>query len=90
MPSQASPHPQFQGGVCRELAGIRSLERHKTCGSWLACDAGDRVWQVNRGDAIASKPAPTVSGRRLPRAGQHQALRAPQNLWELACLRYRR
>ena len=32
---------------------------HKTCGSWLACDASDAVYQVKRSDAIASKPAPT-------------------------------
>ncbi|MDE4515678.1 hypothetical protein C7A07_09955 [Pseudomonas fragi] len=35
------------------------LKRHKTCGSWLACDAGASVCQTNRGDAVASKPAPT-------------------------------
>ena len=29
------------------------------CGSWLACDAGASVYQVDRGDAIAGKPAPT-------------------------------
>ncbi|RTY03757.1 hypothetical protein EJ576_01080 [Pseudomonas sp. C 49-2] len=29
------------------------------CGSWLACDAGGAVFQSNRGDAIAGKPAPT-------------------------------
>ncbi|KAB0465112.1 hypothetical protein F7R12_30255 [Pseudomonas tolaasii] len=29
------------------------------CGSWLACDAGTSVHQVNPGDAIAGKPAPT-------------------------------
>ncbi|TLG89198.1 hypothetical protein FEM54_23050 [Pseudomonas edaphica] len=29
------------------------------CGSWLACDANTSVYQVNRVDAIAGKPAPT-------------------------------
>ncbi|KAB0475463.1 hypothetical protein F7R12_12995 [Pseudomonas tolaasii] len=29
------------------------------CGSWLACDAGTSVYQVDQGDAIAGKPAPT-------------------------------
>jgi hypothetical protein len=29
------------------------------CGSWLASDAGNSVFQKNRGDAIAGKPAPT-------------------------------
>jgi len=26
-----------------------------TCASWLACDAGNSVYQVHRGDAIAGK-----------------------------------
>ncbi|PAA22222.1 hypothetical protein CJU73_22265 [Pseudomonas fragi] len=30
-----------------------------TCGSWLACDADNTVWQVHRSDTIAGKPAPT-------------------------------
>ncbi|OPA92446.1 hypothetical protein BFW87_17710 [Pseudomonas fluorescens] len=30
------------------------------CGSWLACDADTSVFQPDRGDAIAGKPAPTV------------------------------
>ncbi|AUO24058.1 hypothetical protein C0058_19460 [Pseudomonas sp. NC02] len=29
------------------------------CGSWLACDADNSVFQIHRGDAIAGKPAPT-------------------------------
>ncbi|PRW84068.1 hypothetical protein C7A10_29825 [Pseudomonas fluorescens] len=29
------------------------------CGSWLACDTGNSVYQRHRGDAIAGKPAPT-------------------------------
>jgi hypothetical protein len=52
-----------------------------TCGSWLACDAGDAVWQVHRSDAIASKPAPTKD----PAKPQDSAGNA--DLWELACLR---
>ncbi|WP_457413765.1 hypothetical protein [Pseudomonas sp. SDO524_S393] len=31
----------------------------KICGSGLACDANNSVYQVYRGDAIAGKPAPT-------------------------------
>ncbi|PNB03479.1 hypothetical protein C1X27_08970 [Pseudomonas sp. MPR-AND1B] len=39
------------------------LNRAKTkCGSWLACDADTSVVQLNRGDAIAGKPAPTLFG----------------------------
>ena len=59
LPSRASPLPQC---------------RRKSSGSWLACDAGTGGCQENRGDAIASKPAPTMS---------------PQVQWELACLRCR-
>ncbi|OZO04489.1 hypothetical protein B7453_10835 [Pseudomonas sp. IB20] len=29
-------------------------------GSWLACDADDSVFQLDRGDAIAGTPAPTL------------------------------
>ncbi|PIB68281.1 hypothetical protein AOA62_04855 [Pseudomonas sp. 2995-3] len=36
-----------------------SLKRGQ-CGSWLACDAGNSVYQLDRGEAIAGKPAPTV------------------------------
>ncbi|TVT92402.1 hypothetical protein FPT15_05145 [Pseudomonas sp. RGB] len=32
-----------------------------SCGSWLACDAGTAVYQSRHWDAIAGKPAPTVS-----------------------------
>ncbi len=31
-----------------------------SCGNWLACDASDAVFELNRVDAIASKPAPTI------------------------------
>ena len=43
------------------LASHNVLGHHKTCGSWLACDASDTVWLVNRSDPIASKPDPTWS-----------------------------
>ncbi|VFB20978.1 Uncharacterised protein [Pseudomonas fragi] len=59
MPSRASPLPQCH---------------RKSSGSWFACDAGTGVCQANRGDAIASKPAPTMS---------------PQIQWELVRLRCR-
>ncbi|EPJ95032.1 hypothetical protein CF149_06699 [Pseudomonas psychrophila] len=29
-------------------------------GDWLACEAGNAIKLTPRGDAIASKPAPTV------------------------------
>ncbi len=32
------------------------------CGSWLACDAGNSVYQAQPVDAIAGKPAPTLIG----------------------------
>ena len=58
IPSRASPLPQSS------VAGPEFWEHCKTCGSWLACDAGDALSQINRGAAIASKPAPTeFSGR---------------------------
>ena len=57
-------------------------QHRKNCGNWLACDAGDAVWQVHRSDAIASKPAPTKD------PAKPQVLLVMQNLWELACLRY--
>ena len=31
-----------------------------SCGNWLDCDASDAVFELNRADAIASKPAPTI------------------------------
>ncbi|MDE4514822.1 hypothetical protein EU514_13600 [Pseudomonas fragi] len=34
----------------------------KSCGSWLACDAGDGGCQAYRGHPFASKPAPTMGG----------------------------
>ncbi|OYU08489.1 MAG: hypothetical protein CFE47_04900 [Pseudomonas sp. PGPPP1] len=36
------------------------LLRRLKCGSWLACDAGTSVYQADRGEAIAGKPAPTL------------------------------
>ena len=53
MPSRASPLPQ----VCAEWC-----ERRIPCRSWLACDADAAVFQPNRVDAIAGKPAPTGVG----------------------------
>ncbi|PRW97315.1 hypothetical protein C7A07_16985 [Pseudomonas fragi] len=52
-----------------------------TCGSRLACDANTAVCLLNRRDAIAGKPAPTMAG------GELQIMCAPHYLWELACLR---
>ncbi|PAA31994.1 hypothetical protein CJU73_02935 [Pseudomonas fragi] len=71
MPSRASPLPP----VCAEWC-----ERRIPCGSWLACDTDAAVFQPNRVDAIAGKPAPT---------GMCRMVRAPHTLWELACLRCR-
>ena len=55
--------PGTSRGCHREQARSHRHSRicvqHRTCRSWLACDAGDAVCQVHRGDAIASKPAPT-------------------------------
>ena len=39
------------------------VKQHKTCGSWLACDASDAVCLAILGDAIAGKPAPTKAVR---------------------------
>ena len=49
----------------RQACSHRFCSAHKIrarrvrCGSGLARDAGGKVWQANRGDAIAGKPAPT-------------------------------
>ena len=43
-------------------ANLSFGEHCSTCGSWLACDASDAVFELNRVDAIASKPAPTIKG----------------------------
>ncbi|MPQ83468.1 hypothetical protein F0170_05375 [Pseudomonas sp. MAFF 730085] len=43
--------------MCTNASGRRPPFK---CGRGLACDAGDSVFQLNRGDAIAGKPAPTV------------------------------
>ena len=50
----ASKLPQIKG------ANLSFGEHCSTCGSWLACDASDAVFELNRVDAIASKPAPTI------------------------------
>ena len=48
----------------RQACSHRFCSAHKIrarrvrCGSGLARDAGGKVWQANRGDAIAGKPAP--------------------------------
>ena len=75
IPSRASPLPQ------KILPNRSFCWQCITCGSWLACDAGDAVWPAHRRDAIASKPAPTKDPVKP------QVLLAMQNLWELACLR---
>ncbi len=54
-----------------------------SCGSWRACDAGTAVFQLNRDDAIAGKPAPTFgpgailnqSSRALTDFGERRRLR---------------
>ncbi|AYG09121.1 hypothetical protein D7M10_19520 [Pseudomonas fluorescens] len=38
-----------------------SSRTQNPCRSGLACDAGTAVYQEDRGDAIAGKPAPTQS-----------------------------
>ncbi|MDE4516665.1 hypothetical protein C7A07_19970 [Pseudomonas fragi] len=45
-------HGQWRGYAA---CGVDRL----TCGSGLARDPGDAILQLQRGDAIASKPAPT-------------------------------
>ena len=47
--------------------------RGAICGSGLAHDAGSAVFQSNRVDAIASKPAPTEGGGRLSVQGLREA-----------------
>ena len=56
----ASKLPQKKG------ANLSFGEHCSTCGSWLACDASDAVFELNRVDAIAGKPAPTI--KRLTRS----------------------
>ena len=43
-----------------------------SCGNWLDCDASDAVFELNRVDAIASKPAPTI--KRLIRSARTAVL----------------
>ena len=45
-------------------ANLSFGEHCSTCGSWLACDASDAVFELNRVDAIAGKPAPTKKGEK--------------------------
>ncbi|MEB0189663.1 hypothetical protein QN410_34005, partial [Pseudomonas sp. Bout1] len=47
---------QVHGGLKADLS-VKS--QGKICRSWLAGDAGNSVFQIHRGDAIAGKPAPT-------------------------------
>jgi hypothetical protein len=47
---------QEHGGLKADLSVKSQI---KSCRSWLAGDAGDSVFQIHRGDAIAGKPAPT-------------------------------
>lgn len=44
-------------GICNAVMQV--LARLLFCGSRLACDSGDAVYQLPRVDAIASRPAPT-------------------------------
>ncbi|XCY74883.1 hypothetical protein QLG25_31465 [Pseudomonas sp. CBR-F] len=62
------------GKACSEMphddsGGKRLLSGEDQCGSWLACDAGAAVYQEDRGDAIAGKPAPTEKPARTIRGG---------------------
>ncbi|MEB0183601.1 hypothetical protein QN410_02855, partial [Pseudomonas sp. Bout1] len=41
-------------------AGLSVKSQGKSCRSWLAGDAGNSVFQMRQGGAIAGKPAPTV------------------------------
>ena len=75
IPSRASPLPQ------KILPNRSFCWQCITCGSWLACDAGDAVWPAHRRDAIAGKPAPTKD------PAKPQVLLAMHHMWELACLR---
>ncbi|MRU49225.1 hypothetical protein FIV37_02720 [Pseudomonas gessardii] len=48
--------------LTKRLLGYQAVRKSnvcRLCGSWLACDAGTAVYQGDRGDAIAGKPAPT-------------------------------
>ncbi|KAB0476787.1 hypothetical protein F7R12_05005 [Pseudomonas tolaasii] len=56
------PHELACSAIC-PIGAIDSLRSKR--GSWLACDAGTSVCQVHRGDAIASKPAPTQGHIRI-------------------------
>ncbi|AUG08776.1 hypothetical protein CXQ82_20115 [Pseudomonas sp. S09G 359] len=70
----------FSGTTRLPVQGPPAYEPGAFCGSWLACDAGNSVQQINRGDAIAGKPAPTFArlhpGNRArpPRAGNRAFL----------------
>ncbi|MEB0189654.1 hypothetical protein QN410_33955, partial [Pseudomonas sp. Bout1] len=53
---QQQDQKQEHGGLKADLS-VKS--KALFCRSWLAGDADNSVLQVNRGDAIAGKPAPT-------------------------------
>jgi hypothetical protein len=66
------------------LVCLRLLALHKTCGSWLASDGGGSGdEEVGGAGQIAGKPALT----RI--FGVPEIVGNPQNLWELACQRWR-
>jgi hypothetical protein len=52
------------------------------CGSWLACDADNSVYQADLVDAIAGKPAPTFDRQIKSQSENKSAF-----LWERACSR---
>ncbi|QBQ13225.1 hypothetical protein DCC84_27365 [Pseudomonas sp. SXM-1] len=62
-------------GACCRRTGVWLLEQG-FCGSWHACDAGNTVCQLHRGDAIAGKPAPTVI--RFPREDSSESAGFPE------------
>ena len=57
MPAEAADRPACLAARSARLA-------HLLCGSGLARDASGAVFELNRADAIASKPAPTADWRR--------------------------
>ncbi len=54
---------QARSRADQERVDICLMNGDLNCGSWLACDAGNSVHQINQGDAIAGKPAPTFGPR---------------------------
>ena len=77
---------QTRSRADQERVDICLMNGDSNCGSWLACDAGNSVHEVNQGDAIAGKPAPTFepstahtdrSALRPPRFASAFDLRRP-------------